>query len=455
MQTLKYYLVFGAGLLLFSLSIYGQGLKNTVNTQLVVNGNAKIVLNNAGFTNNGTFIPGTGEVVFTGSGATSGSFIHGTALTGFYNLTLNKTSNGIQLNRNITVTHTLGFTSGDSIYLNGNNIDLESTGSLSGESGTKRITGRSGGYIQVTSTLNAPSGTNPGNLGFRITSAANLGSTIIRRGHQQQSGASIYRYFDVIPTNNTALNSMIQLNYFDQELAGLAEPNLGMFYSSNGGVNWSNLGEDGIDQGANFLTLNTVNILNRFTLANISMPLAVKLIRLYAVSAERKVILNWVTSAEAGNSYFDIERSADGIHYLKIGQTPGSGTTDQVQHYQFADPMPLPGKSYYRLREVDIDGKASYSYVVMMDYAIQTDQLMRLYPNPLSGTLLHLNIYSAKEGEQELKLFNQAGLLMRVIKVNCIAGTQVIEFNTGLLPAGIYTIRLQNVLNKGLTFIKQ
>lgn len=441
--------------LLISGTIFPQGIVNTSGTYLVGNGAVKIVLNNGGFENNGTITPGNSELIFTGNSATVNSFISGTGSTGLYKLTLNKTVNGIQLNSNISLSNILQFTSGDSLCLNGHNIDLGSTGSLSGESGTKRVTGRTGGYIQSVQTLNAPAGVNPGNLGFRITSGANLGSTIIRRSHQQQSGASIYRYFDVVPTNNSGLNAIVQVYYFDQELGGLAEPNLGVFYSSNGGIQWSNFGEDGIDQGANFLTLNSVNILNRFTLANISMPLAVKLIRLYAVSAEQKILLNWVTSAETGNSYFDIERSSDGIHFLRIGQTPGFGTTDHEQYYQFADLMPLPGKSYYRLRQVDVDGKFIYSYVVMTDHAISANQLLRLYPNPLSGTVLYLNIYCAKAGEQEFNLFNQAGVILRVISVDCIAGSQVIELNTGILPAGVYTIRQKNTLNNGLTFIKQ
>ena len=109
-------------LILYSGSITGQGLLNTNGAQFVVNGNVKLVLKNTGFTNDGTFIPGTGEVIFSGSVATSASFINGTSTTGFYNLTLNKSANGLQLGRNITLSNRLLFTSGDSLFLNGYNI---------------------------------------------------------------------------------------------------------------------------------------------------------------------------------------------------------------------------------------------------------------------------------------------------------------------------------------------
>ncbi|MGB3008330.1 MAG: hypothetical protein WBC06_17575, partial [Chitinophagaceae bacterium] len=260
-----------------------QGIVNTPGTKIVTNSNAKIVLNNAGFENNGTFSSGNSEVVFSGSTATANSYIGGSASTSFYNLTLNKTANGLQLNRNIDITNTLLFANGDSLFLNEHNIDLGSTGILSGETGTRRITGRTGGYIQSTQLLDAPTGANPGNLGLDISSVSNLGNTVIRRGHQQQSGASVYRYYDVIPTNNAGLEATIVFNYFDTELAGVSEGNLGMFYSTNGGTVWANLGVDDIDQSLNYLSVNAIDQLALFTLANISDPLAIKLIYLKAV----------------------------------------------------------------------------------------------------------------------------------------------------------------------------
>lgn len=432
-----------------------QGLVNTSGTWLVGNGTVKIVLNNGGLTNNGNLAAGNSELVFTGNASTANSFIGGTGTTSLYNLTLNKTANGIQLNSHISLSNILQFTSGDSLFLHGFNIDLGSTGNLSGETGAKRITGRNGGYIQATQILNAPAGVNPGNLGYKITSGANLGSTVIRRGHLQHSGSSIYRYFDVTPVNNSGLNATVDFYYFDSELAGLAEPNLGMFASANGGVQWLNMGEDGIDQGGNILTVNGVNIMNRFTLANISAPLAVKLIQFYAVSAGSDVILHWVTSAETNNSYFDIERSGDGIHYLKIGQTPGNGNSNQLQQYQFADQQPLSGKSWYRLRQVDIDGKSSFTPVVMIDRTVNGLPVARVYPNPLSGTTIYLNLYGDTDGEKTFMLYNQAGMLMKQFVVNVVAGTQIIELQTGQLPAGLYTLQQQGYKKINLSFIKQ
>jgi hypothetical protein len=296
---------------------------------------------------------------------------------------------------------------------------------------------------------------NPGNLGFEITSTSNLGSTVIRRGHQQQSGASIYRYFTVTPSNNSGLDATVDFYYFDNELAGIAEPNLAMFSSANGGVQWLNMGEDAIDQGSNILTLGGIDILNRFTLANISAPLAVQLIRFYVVPAANEVMLHWVTSAETSNDYFSIERASDGFHFMEIGQRKGYGTTSQEQQYQFADPLPLSGKSWYRLRQVDIDGKFSYTPVLMINRDFNTAQLARLYPNPIQGSTVFLNINCDSAGDQTFLMYNQAGMLLKQYTIHLVAGTQLIELNTGPLPAGIYLIRQQGNARINLNFIKQ
>lgn len=435
--------------------IPAQGIKIVSGSYVVVNSSAKIVISNTGFTNNGTFQSGSGDVVFTGNSATANSFIDGSSTTGFYNLTLNKSSNGMQLNHNITVSNLLSFSSGDSLFLNNFNIDLGSTGSLSGETNAKRITGRSGGYIQSTQVLNAPSSVNPGNLGLKITSALNLGSTVIRRGHQQQSGASVYRYFDVIPTTNTGLNASLDFYYFHSELAGLAEPNLGLFSSDNGGTHWANLGEDGIDQGADFLTVNGINILNRFTLANISAPLAVKLIRFYAEPGENEIRLRWLTSTETNNRVFIVERSADGISFMEIGQVPGSGSTGQSQDYKFTDLHPLPGVSWYRLRQIDLDGKTTFSPVVMINRLKPAADMARMYPNPVTGNTAYLSLSGATSGIQQIQLFNQSGMLLKKFNVSMISGSQVVVLETGDLPAGIYLLRQSGNAGFRLQFVKQ
>jgi Glycosyl hydrolase catalytic core len=74
-------------------------------------------------------------------------------------------------------------------------------------------------------------------------------------------------------------------------------------------------------------------------------------------------LLTWRTASEANNSHFDIERSDDGSRFEKIGTVKGFGTSQRIQHYEFMDKQPN-GLHYYRLRQVDFDGKHEFSPVI-------------------------------------------------------------------------------------------
>lgn len=221
---------------------------------LTMTGDALISLDNADLINNGTFNQTSGTVRFSGS---SNNNISGSALTKIHVLQLAKTGAAqLQLQRTLNIGSQISFTSGI-INLNNNNIELDPTALLSGETETSRITGTTGGYIQIITTLNAPAAVNPGNLGAVFTSTANLGSTTIRRGHVVQSNViagrpSVNRYFDITPTTNTSLNATLRFNYFDAELNSLNEAWLGLWRSVDN-INWTGLGFSQRDAAANFV----------------------------------------------------------------------------------------------------------------------------------------------------------------------------------------------------------
>jgi hypothetical protein len=76
-------------------------------------------------------------------------------------------------------------------------------------------------------------------------------------------------------------------------------------------------------------------------------------------------VLRWTTASEANSDYFDVERSANGREFAKIGQLAAAGTTSAAHSYQFTDAA-ATATSYYRLRQVDLDGTATYSPVVTL-----------------------------------------------------------------------------------------
>src|SRR5690606_21541103 len=78
-------------------------------------------------------------------------------------------------------------------------------------------------------------------------------------------------------------------------------------------------------------------------------------------TGDSQVLLSWETDSEKDNDYFAIERSGNGSDFGTIGKAPGKGTSQDKQQYRYTDGDPLPGINYYRLRQVDFDGKTDYS----------------------------------------------------------------------------------------------
>jgi Secretion system C-terminal sorting domain len=237
---------------------------------------ALLTIQDGDLINNGTFNQTGGTVRFTGS---TNNSISGSALTKIHVLEMAKTGAAqLQLQRTLNIGSQISFTSGI-INLNNNNIELDPTALLNGESETSRITGTSGGFVQIVTTLNAPAAVNPGNLGAVISSGVNMGSTTIRRGHVVQTNViagkpSINRYFDITPTTNAGLNATLRFNYFDAELNGRTEAWLGL-WRSNDNINWTGVGFGTRDGAANFVQQTGIASFSRWTLSDNDFPTGV------------------------------------------------------------------------------------------------------------------------------------------------------------------------------------
>ncbi|MCX7697622.1 MAG: T9SS type A sorting domain-containing protein [Bacteroidales bacterium] len=76
---------------------------------------------------------------------------------------------------------------------------------------------------------------------------------------------------------------------------------------------------------------------------------------------DHDVVLEWETQSELNSDFFIPEKSLDGINFSPIGKVPAAGFSNQIKEYSFTDPNLSPGMSFYRIKQVDKDGKYSYS----------------------------------------------------------------------------------------------
>ncbi|EMS30866.1 Hypothetical protein C943_03109 [Mariniradius saccharolyticus AK6] len=132
-------------------------------------------------------------------------------------------------------------------------------------------------------------------------------------------------------------------------------------------------------------------------------------------------LLKWTTAKEENNEYFEVERSLAGIQHFKvIGQVPGMGWTDASSAYVFEDnSLPLAGGDvYYRLRQVDFDGKYSLSKVLKLRVqgVNSTRGIWRVHPNPVAGESPKLSLVEASaytDGPIQIRLIHVSSVMQK------------------------------------------
>jgi len=258
------------------LTLWSQGLLQVNGgAKIITSGTAYLVLNNTNVVNNGLLQQSAadGFVMMTG---TSNVSLSGVGINNLNALLMAKSGTAIfSLQSNVNISSKVNF-SGGLLNLNNSILNLGSTGIFTNESETSRAYTSGSGYIEATGNLNAPSSVNLGNLGAVISSPANLGNTIVRRGHAIQNGVSgsnnsISRYYDIMPTNNLTLKAVLGFYYFDAELNGLSEASLYQWKSKDN-INWDFVGADTRNTSANLIEKKAINWFARWTLATATSP---------------------------------------------------------------------------------------------------------------------------------------------------------------------------------------
>lgn len=163
--------------------------------------------------------------------------------------------------------------------------------------------------------------------------------------------------------------------------------------------------------------------------------LPVELLHFTAEADQVVVQLRWATATELNNAGFHVERSSDGIRYDVVTEVEGMGTTQVVTHYEAVDQAPLPGLSYYRLRQTDFDGTSTLSDVVAVE---MTGAQFIGYPNPTAATVTILD--HTGTGALEVKVFDPQG--RAVLRIAVTEGP--LEVDLRALPAGLYRLLVRN-----------
>lgn len=186
-------------------------------------------------------------------------------------------------------------------------------------------------------------------------------------------------------------------------------------------------------------------VASAYAIIIINAALPVELTAFQAQSIGCKVALEWTTASEENNDYFELERSLDGQFFQAIGRKMGNGNTTTHRYYQWIDETPAQ-LNYYRLKQVDFDGKTDYSDVISVSNDCAADQSKRfgiqtVFPNPIQDNLLSIKVNADTE-EAPIVLSNQSGQVLRVMNLPLNIGLNTLRIDIADLPGGIYFLKM-------------
>ncbi|MEP7377463.1 MAG: T9SS type A sorting domain-containing protein [Chitinophagaceae bacterium] len=202
------------------------------------------------------------------------------------------------------------------------------------------------------------------------------------------------------------------------------------------------------------LSLSGITSFSPFGVGSPGSTLPVNLLSFSGKPVPGGALLEWKTDNEINASHFDIQRSTDGSNYILVGNISAANTPG-THEYSFTDPVQFSKTTYYRLKQVDIDGRFIYSTVVVFA-AQQKRDAVSVYPNPFVSQA-NLTVQLSHAGKTNFSLMDNNGKMVRKWQQDLPAGTTAMIINLEGLPAGLYHLELKDLNNsqQRIKLIKQ
>ncbi|AZQ61185.1 T9SS type A sorting domain-containing protein [Flammeovirga pectinis] len=172
--------------------------------------------------------------------------------------------------------------------------------------------------------------------------------------------------------------------------------------------------------------------------------LPVSLINFDVSLQKQNALLEWSTASETNNDYFLIEHSTDGRNWKNINQINGAGNSNVQLDYSFIDEHLAIGNNYYRLTQVDFDGKSETFATKSIQFGVVNQNLISVncYPNPIQQEgIINISFQQKSENDIHLALININGVLIQ--KERFSPSSSTIKWKLNSTQKGIYFLKIQ------------
>ena len=153
------------------------------------------------------------------------------------------------------------------------------------------------------------------------------------------------------------------------------------------------------------------------------------------------VDVNWTTASEKNNAYFSIERSADGKNFETVKNVAGAGNSSSTKKYTETDASPYNGISYYRLKQVDLNGQSSNSDMRSVVFRKNGKSFVTVNPNPAQHNII-VEFYAEPNVVYTLDISDITGKTVSLKEITSENEFEKVSMDINELQAGMYFFTL-------------
>jgi hypothetical protein len=169
-----------------------------------------------------------------------------------------------------------------------------------------------------------------------------------------------------------------------------------------------------------------------------SGPLPVNFVNIKAIPQAGNVAVSWETGSELNVERYEIEKSANGREFAKVATQSATGNGV----YNWLDVNVAAGTQWYRIKAIDRSGQFKYSAIVKIN-ANRNGSGITVWPNPVKGNDITLQLSNEAAGRYNIRLTNAAGQIILTRNIQHAGGSasQSISLSSQAI-AGVYQLEI-------------
>ncbi len=168
-------------------------------------------------------------------------------------------------------------------------------------------------------------------------------------------------------------------------------------------------------------------------------PVPVELVRFRAKKhSKTSSILEWTTTSETNNKGFEIQRSMNGHDFVTIDFVRGHGNSSSVVNYSYIDDKVMTGVNYYRLKQIDFDGRFDFSTIESVNFG---NLLFNITPT-ITKDIIRITLDEKFNSSVKIEIFDVIGQRLMVSNISVKSTSK--EINIADFATGYYLIKFSN-----------